>query len=156
MIKRYYTVMLAGLMMFAFLSLPVQAQTESWSIGGGYWTLPNYDSGEVSVDTSGFYASVAMRAESYLLEFDYAIDDPGFYALATDYIYPLSGGESYFGGSSFVGAGYTYFSADELDNAQGFNVVLGAELSQGLAGAIRYDFLDGDQELFTIGVTYSF
>ncbi len=156
MIKRYYTVTLAGLMLFAFLSLPAQAQSGSWSVGGGYWTLPNFDSGEVSVDTSGFYASVAMHAESYLLELDYAVGGTGFYALAADYIYPLSAGDSYFGGSSFVGAGYTYFSADDLPNAQGFNVVLGADLSSGLAGTVRYDLLEGDQEMFTIGVTYSF
>jgi hypothetical protein len=102
------------------------------------------------------YACVVMRSMSYMLELDYAIDDPGFLALAADYLYPLNQQGMYFGGTGYIGLGYTYFSADELDNESGFNAIVGAALGESLFGTIRYDFLGSDEELLTIGVSYSF
>ena len=154
MLKRLSMLTLAAVIISSGLALPAAAQGESWSVGGGYWTLPNVDS-SIS-DTNGMYACVVMRSMTYMLELDYAIDDPGFLALAADYIYPLNQQGTYFGGAGYIGLGYTYFSADELDNESGINAVVGAGLGENLFGTIRYDFLGSDQELFTIGVTYSF
>lgn len=154
MFKRYSILFLVAFIAIATHALPAAAQGESWSVGGGYWTLPNVDDG--IVDTNGMYASVAMRSMDYMLELDYSIEDPGFLALAADYLYPLNRQGTYFGGSGYIGLGYTYFSADELENESGFNVIAGAEFGDSLFGTIRYDFLGSDQELFTIGVSYSF
>ncbi len=154
MAKRLTILILAGLITFAGLSLPAAAQQEGWSIGGGYWTLPNVEDGVV--DTSGIFACAVMRSPEYMLEVDYANDDPGFLALAADYLYPLGPQGNYFGGSGAIGIGYTYFSADDLENESGVNVIGVAEVGNSLFGTIRYDFLGSDQELLTIGITYSF
>jgi len=154
MLKRILTLTLVAIIISIGLALPAAAQGESWSVGGGYWTLPNVDS--EFTGTNGMYACVVMRSMTYMLELDYAIDDPGFLALAADYLYPLNQAGTYFGGAGYIGLGYTYFSADELDNESGINAVVGAGLGDSLFGTIRYDFLGSDQELFTIGVTYSF
>ena len=139
-----------------FFSVPAFAQEQQqWSIGGGYWTLPDVDTNDGAIDTSGMYASVTMRSINYLLELDYSLDDPSFYALAADYIYPLSQDQNYFGGQAFIGIGWTYFSADDLENESGFNLLLGASFSDALSGTIRYDYLGSDQEMMTIGVSYS-
>ncbi len=156
MIKRYSIIVLAGMALFMFLTVPASAQQQSWAFGGGYWSLPNVDSHEGAIDTSGFYASGVMRSVNYILEFDYSIGDTKFYALAADYIYPLGASDNYFGTNSFIGAGYTYFSADELENESGLNVMLGANFGDALTGSARYDWLGSDQELLTFGVTYSF
>jgi hypothetical protein len=154
MVKRYAILLLAGTIVYAWLALPSAAQEESWSFGGGWWSLPNV--GDSDVDTSGMYASAAIDTLSYRLELDYAIGEPNFLALAADYLYPLNAGAGYFGGSGFVGLGYTYFSADDLENESGFNVIGGAAVGESLRGTIRYDFLGSDEELFTIGLSYSF
>jgi hypothetical protein len=154
MLKRFSILALAALVPALGLALPAAAQQESWSVGGGYWTLPNVS--VEGVDSNGMYACVVMRSMSYMLELDYAIDDPGFLALAADYLYPLNQQGMYFGGTGYIGLGYTYFSADELDNESGFNAIVGAALGESLFGTIRYDFLGSDEELLTIGVSYSF
>jgi len=154
MVKRFAIISLAAMIVSAWLAVPSAAQEESWSFGGGYWSLPNVEGADV--DTNGIYASAAISTMSYRLELDYAIGDPGFLALAADYLYPLDGGAGYFGGSGFIGLGYTYFSADDLDNESGFNVIAGAAVGESFQGSIRYDFLGSDQELFTIGLSYSF
>lgn len=136
---------------------PVSAQEqEQWSIGGGYWTIPDVDTNEGALDTSGMFASVAMRSINYFIELDYSLQDPSFYVLAADYIYPLSQDQNYFGGQAFLGFGWTYFSADDLENESGFNLLLSTTFSDALNGTIRYDFLGSDQEMMTIGVSYSF
>lgn len=147
------TITIIAVLFCGTLASPALAQTESWSVGGGYFTLPNFDG---DADDSGMYACAVMRSSQYMLEIDYSIDSPGFLILAADYLYPLSEGDSYFGGSAYIGAGYTYFSADDIDNVSGFNALIGADLGNGLMGTVRYDFLGSDQELFTIGITYSF
>jgi len=155
MINRYILFTLLGILITACFALPANAQTETWSVGGGYWTMPNLE-GE-SVDSSGFYGAAVMRSMQYMLELDYAIDDPGFLVLAADYLYPLSSGATgSFGGNGYIGAGYTYFSADDLENESGFNIIAAAELGNSLFGSIRYDFLGNDQEMITFSVTYSF
>jgi hypothetical protein len=151
--KRFVLIAIAGGLLFGLLAAPASAQNESWSLGAGYFTLPNV-SGDV--DDSGLYGCVAMMAENYRVEFDYGFDSPNITILSADYLYPLSQEENYLGGNAYIGAGYTYFSADELDSESGFNVLVGANFSGGLMGTIRYDILGSDQETFTIGVTYSF
>ncbi len=153
MFNRTITITCVSLLLFGSLALPVSAQGESWSVGGGYWSLPGVSG---TKDTSGFYASAIIRSAVYLMEIDYAIDDPGFLALSADYLYPLDMGGSYTGGVGYLGAGYTYFSCDDLSNESGFNAMLGADFGQSLFGTIRYAFLGSDQELITIGVTYTF
>ncbi|MCX6645139.1 MAG: hypothetical protein NTY09_02085 [bacterium] len=136
-----------------------QSQSQSqqiWALGGGYFSLPNVDSKNGKIDTSGIYASASMRSTNYLLEFEYSLQDAGFYALAADYLYPLSQEENYFGGSAFIGAGYTYLAADEMNNANGFNLLVGAVFSDKFLGTIRYDLLGNDEDLMTFGVSYSF
>jgi hypothetical protein len=155
MLKRCILIsILTALVIGAFVQ-PASAQGESWSVGGGYFTLPNVDTQDGTIKSSGMYACAQMRSPTYVMEVDYGIDDPGFLVVAADYLYPLSASESY-GGSSFLGAGYTYFSSDTLDNQQGFNVMAGMEFGTGLQGSIRYDFLGGDQEMVTVGITYMF
>ena len=156
MVKRLAIVSLAGLLLFINLALPTAAQQEGWSVGGGYWTLPNVDDQDGAIDTSGMFACAVMRSPAYMLELDYSIGDPGFLALAADYLYPLGSEGNYFGGSGYIGVGYTYFSADDLSNESGFNVMAGAEVGDSFLGTIRYDFLGSGQELFTISITYSF
>lgn len=147
-----------------FIAIPASAQNygqtaqsqQIWSVGGGYWTLPNVDDNGGAIDSSGVYASVSLRSINYLLEFDYSIQDTGFYVLSADYLYPLSQDQNYFGGSAFIGAGYTYFAADDLENESGFNILVGSAFSENFQGTIRYDFLGSEQELITFGVQYSF
>ena len=156
MTKRLTLLLVIGFMLAGAMATPASAQqTETWALGGGYFTLPNVDTGETSIDTSGMYASAQMRSPTYLLELDYSIGDPGFLALAADYLYPVSASESSMGGA-YIGAGYTYFSCDDLDNGQGINIVVGSDFSSGLAGQIRYDMLGSDEEMWTFGLTYSF
>jgi hypothetical protein len=148
-----------SIMILAFIALPASAQTGTegtWSLGGGYWTLPNLDDEDNDINSAGFFASATMRSINYLLEVDYSMQDTGFLGLAADYIYPLSQDQNYFGGSAFVGAGYTYFSADNLSNESGFNAILGATFSDKFLGTIRYDILGNSQELLTFGVSYAF
>jgi len=157
MVKRYSILALVCMALILGLSVPAWAQEqEAWSMGGGYWTLPNVDDQDGAISTSGMYACAIMHSTEYQVEFDYAFGDTKFYALAADYLYPLTEGADYFGGSAFLGAGYTYFSADDLDNQSGFNVLLGAAVGDKLSGTLRYDFLGSDQELFALGVSYSF
>jgi hypothetical protein len=152
--NKYYIItgLFLSVLLFGFTT-PVAAQDDAWSLGGGYWTLPNY---EGTGDTSGFYASAIMRSPTYMLELDYGVSDPGFMALAADYLYPLTDGTGGFGGAGFIGVGYTYFSADDLNNVDGFNILAAADLGDSLFGTVRYDFLGSDQELITFGVSYSF
>jgi hypothetical protein len=127
-----------------------------WDLGAGYFTLPNVDNNGGDFDTSGLFISASMRSTNYLLELDYSLKKTGFVAIAADYIYPLSQQENYFGGSAFVGAGYTYLAADEMGNASGFNLLVGAVFSENFVGKIRYDLLGDDEEMLTFGVAYSF
>jgi hypothetical protein len=155
MLKRCILISILMILVLCAFVHPASAQGESWSLGGGYFTLPNVDTQDGTIKSSGIYACAQMRSPTYVLEADYGIDDPGFLVIAADYLYPLSAGESY-GGKSFVGAGYTYFSSDTLDNEQGMNLIAGMEFGSGLQGSLRYDFLGGDQEMITVGITYVF
>lgn len=156
--KKILLIATAGLVLFGLIGTPVSAQgmTESYSIGGGYWSMPNLDTDSGAIDSSGYYASISMLSSNYYMEFDYSFEDPEFFCLAADYIYPIDQSAGMFGGSTFLGGGYTYFSSDDIGNESGLNILAGASLSQGLMGVIRYDFLGSDQELLTFGVTYSF
>lgn len=148
--------MVISLIVILFTALPASAQTEAWAVGGGYWTMPNVDDSGGTIDTAGMFVSVNMRSMNYMIELDYSLDDPGFMGIAADYLYPLSQEQNYFGGSAFVGAGYTYFSADDLENESGFNLLVGTSFSENFLGTIRYDFLGSDQEIIVFGISYSF
>ena len=146
--------MVVALAVFLSAASPANAQGQQWSLGGGYWTLPNVDSDTIA--TSGMYAAARMLSYEYMLEFDYSIDDPSFYALVADYLYPLNEMGTLVGGNGYIGVGYTYLSSDELENQNGMNILACASLGDALFASVRYDFLGDDQELFTIGATYSF
>jgi hypothetical protein len=152
--SRRLLILIVTALIVACWAVPASAQNESWSMGGGYFTLPQIDDNSGKLDTSGFYTSLQMRSTSYVIEADYALGGSKFFAIAADYLYPLSQGEGVKG--SFVGTGYTYFSSDTFDNAQGFNAIAGMEFSQGLVGTLRYDFLSSDHQMFTAGVFYTF
>ena len=156
--KRTFLIILAGLTFCAMLETPVFAQggSQQFAFGGGYWTMGGADDQDGTIDTSGFYASGSMVSKEYYLEFDWSFEDPSFYALAADYIYPFDQSAGMFGGSTFLGAGYTYFSSDVFETEKGFNVLGGVYLGETLIGTVRYDFLGSDQELLTFGVTYMF
>ena len=156
--KRLLLIATAGLALFILMGTPVSAQgmTENFAFGGGYWTMPNLETDSGAIDSSGYYASISMISDTYYMEFDYSFEDPEFYCLAASYIYPIDQSAGMFGGSTFLGGGYTYFSSDTLESESGLNIIAGANLSQGLMGIIRYDFLASDQELLTFGVTYTF
>ena len=151
MFKRCGVVLITGIALTFFLSIPASAQQEI-TIGGGWWSMPDVE----SVSDSGLYASLIMGSETYQLELDYGVDDLNFMALAADYLYSLSGSGYEMGSSAYIGVGYTYFSSDDLDNANGLNVMLAADLGEAIGGQVRYDFLGGDQDMFTIGITYQF
>jgi len=147
-----------GLVLFGIMGTPAWAQgmTENFAFGGGYWSMPGVDTSAGTIDDSGFFASVTMVSTNYYMEFDYSFEDPEFYALAADYIYPLDQSSGMFGGSMFLGVGYTYFSSDVLENESGLNLLAGTSLGDMLTGTVRYDYLGSDQELLTFGVTYTF
>jgi hypothetical protein len=154
MLKRFSVLTIAGMILIFSLAFPASAENENWAVGAGYWNLPNLSVEDVG--SSGIFASVQMKSSNYLVEFDYSLQDPTFYALAGDYLYPISGEETGFGGSGYIGAGYTYFSCDDLSNESGFNILAGADFGNSLFGSVRYDMLGSDSELLTIGITYSF
>lgn len=123
-----------------------------WGFGGGYWMMPNLDEDEVKVPTSGAYTCVQVMSENYIIEIDYALDEPNSLAIAIDYLYAFGGQGSK--GGPFIGLGYTYFTAKELDNKSSFNVMLGSTFGDSILGIARYDILGSNQELLTIGLTY--
>jgi len=148
---------LGGLILGVFLSyaLPSYAQGEVVSVGGGWWSMPNVDDQEGTIDTSGPYLSLISRSVNYLLEVDYGVSDTNFLAFVGTYLYPLSMDRQSVT-STFVGAGYTYFLSDELEDEKGLNVLIGAEFGANFTGIIRYDFLGSDQEMITFGLSYTF
>jgi hypothetical protein len=158
MLKRYIFIVFSIFLLMAspsFARSSSSSGSESWTVGGGYWTMPNVDDDEGKLDTSGFYGSLAMKSTNYMIEGDYALTGSKFICISADYIYPL--GQDTAGlSNTFIGAGYTYFAGDDFDNAKGFNAVAGASFGNSMAGQIRYDFLGNSQEMFTLGVTYAF
>ncbi|HEX9746300.1 MAG TPA: hypothetical protein VGB30_12815 [bacterium] len=161
MFKRFSMLTIAAIIAFGISGLPAYAQyggnpmdMGTFSLGGGWWSMPDAGDG---IDNSGLYVAGQYRAEQYMLEFDISMADTQFYALAADYLYSLAeGGYSMASGAVYIGAGYTYFSSDDLDNESGLNAILAAEVGDQLFGSIRYDWLGGDQDMFTLGITYSF
>ena len=157
--KRYLVLAVICATVFAGGALPAFAQ--DWtSVGGGYWTLPNYagkeGEEEVAVGTEGIFASLAAYSNQAYFEIDYAIEEPNFFALAFDYLYPM-GKETRRGGeSAYLGMGYTYFYCKDVGNESGINVMIAADMGDELFAALRYDFLGSDKELFTVGLTYKF
>jgi len=158
MSKRYTIAIIAILLLISTPAFAKSSKQELWSMGGGYWTLPNAaskDSKGNTLETSGFYGSLSMRSATYLLEGNYSITGSKIFAVAADYLYPVGQGSGQFS-DTFIGVGYTYFTSEEFDNEKGFNVIGGTTFGDNIVGEIRYDFLGGSQEMFTIGLMYSF
>jgi hypothetical protein len=141
----------------AFAQIQTTSQSKQiWAVGVGYVTLPSADDKDGTIDTAGEYASVQMISSNYLMEGDYGFNGPKFIAVAADYLYPVSSGEAGGMNGAFVGAGYTYFSSDDLGKNQGLNVIAGIQVGENLVGTLRYDFPGSDSSMITVGFSYAF
>ncbi len=152
---------LPAVAMFIFLSAPASAQglpgASRADIGRLSTGIGFYEAPDGAISDSGFYALARLEVSSFKFEIDYALDDPNFFLGAIDYLYYIPTSEGITQTAVAFGAGYTFMNSDAAfdSSKSGLNVLGQVRIADTIEAQVRYDFLGGNSNLFTFGMSYA-
>lgn len=163
LITRSIVLFALGSLIWLIVTSPVPAQgfglgpgirMGGFSTGLGFYQSPNDD----AISDSGMYSFARLEVSDFALELDYGFSDLNFFIGTVDYMYrvPMASGitqtEVSFGG------GLTIVNNDPTfdESKFGTNVLSQFTFMDKLAVQLRYDFFEGDADLWTFGLSYAF
>ena len=162
LITRFILLLTLGSLAWLVLSVPASSQDfgmapgmgiGGFSTGVGFYQAPDND----AISDSGLYSFVRYEIQSFEFEIDYGLSDQNFFLGAVDYLYYAPTGKGVTQTEVALGAGVTFINSDPtLDDSKfGPNILCQARFMDLLAVQLRYDFLEGDADLWTFGLSYS-
>jgi hypothetical protein len=122
------------------------------SVGAGFYNAP-----DTSGDESGFYTLARLMISQFELELDYGLSDSDFLLGSANYLYYVPTAEQFTQTAVALGAGYTFILEEgKFDYGNGgFNVLGQVQIADTISAQIRYDFLGGESDILTFGLSYS-
>jgi len=125
----------------------------TFSAGLGVYQAPSD-----AISDSGMYALVRYEISTFQFEIDYGVSDHSFFLGTADYLYYFPTASGITQTDVALGAGVTFVNNDPaMDGSEmGFNVLGQIRFMDSLAAQVRRDFLGGDADLWTFGLSYSF
>ena len=148
---------------FAIAAMPSPAHAQDlglmpsslgrFSVGAGAYQAPG---GEKS--SSGVYGLARFEITQFELEIDYGLSDQNFFLGAADYLYYIPMAQGLTGTEAAIGGGITFVNDDpSLDESKfGPNLLAQIRFMDSYAVQLRHDFLGGNSNLWTFGLSYSF
>jgi len=132
---------------------PIPTDIGHFSAGLGLYQAPSD-----AISDSGMYGLVRYEISSFEFEIDYGVSDQPFFLGAADYLYIIPTAEGVTQTSIALGGGITFVNNDPaLDGSEtGFNILGKIKFMDSFDVQVRHDFLGGDANLWTFGVSYSF
>jgi hypothetical protein len=164
LIARFIVLIALGSLTWLIITAPVPAQgfglspgilrAGGFSTGIGFYQAPNND----AISDSGMYSFARYELSNFGLELDYGFSDLNFFLGTVDYLYPVSMAGGVTQTEVALGGGLTIVNNDpSFDESKfGTNVMSQISFMDKLAVRLRYDFLEGDADLWTFGLSYAF
>lgn len=163
-IARLIVLVALGSLMWLVFTAPVPAQGLGLGLapgftGGGFSTgVGFYQAPNEAKSDSGMFSFVRYEFSTFEIEIDYGLSDSDFFLGTLDYLYYVPTAEGITRTEVALGGGLTFVNQDpSLDKAKfGPNLLGQLKFMDNLAVQLRYDFLEGDADLWTFGLSYGF
>ena len=125
--------------------------------GGFSVGLGGYQAPKDAESDSGLYALGRLTTDSLQFEVDFGLTKKNFLLGAADYLYFIPTAEGLTQMSIAVGGGATFVlnDAGSGDTQIGPNALAQVQLMDSYSLQLRYDFLGGSSNLWTLGLSYA-
>jgi hypothetical protein len=162
LIARIIVLLTLGSLTWLIFTAPAAAQGLGFGLGssvGGFSSgIGFYQAPSDAISDSGIFSFARYELSNIGFELDYGLSNQNFMLGSLDYLYRMPTASGVTRTEIALGGGLTFVNQDpSLDESKfGPNLLGQIKFMENLGVQLRYDFLEGDADLWTFGLSYGF